>query len=160
MTATALTDMKNPDWLVRAPDPALQKKCKLVEEFAPISACKKFLDDKANFVRQNNHYGISAPQFGVEVRIFYINEDRFNKGGWFINPYIIARKGKSAKVESCLSVDGQYRVTRSTEILAGWQDESGEHHKNMFRGMLSRAFQHELDHLNGITIPYYPIRVT
>lgn len=144
--------MSQPDWLITAPDPALRIKCKLVEDFSPLQATKEYLEEKAQFVRDNNHYGISAPQFGVEVRLFYINEDRFPCGGWFVNPFITKREGKKAKRESCLSLESNHRVVRADKIHAEWQDIYGKHHKGKFHGMLSRVFQHELDHLNGIMI--------
>jgi len=69
----------------------------------------------------------------------------------FINPVITKTQGEITEEEGCLSFPGEYaQVTRFQEIEVTAFDIEGKQFTLSAQGLLSRAIQHELDHLNGI----------
>jgi len=109
--------------------------------------------------------GLAAPQVGIMKRLFVIRDmdeqgkllDTFSM---FFNPSYVAvpDKGKHFEVEGCLSVPGEsYEVPRWVEIEATWwdfEDHTGTAVKKTekFSGLKARIFQHESQHLNGVSI--------
>jgi peptide deformylase len=68
-----------------------------------------------------------------------------------VNPEIVSRSGSVTGVEGCLSVPGvQGEVCRAETVLVRGLDEWGNPHRIQAAGILSRALQHEIDHLDGI----------
>lgn len=103
--------------------------------------------------------GLAAPQVGERVRMFVMNTKRPKQRKWgstwvCINPVVLERRGAPlAGVEFCLSrPDGGYRIERHEEIRVEYTDLEGRRRRETLLGMQARAFAHELDHLNGITI--------
>lgn len=97
--------------------------------------------------------GLAAPQIGESVSIFIV---RFKDGiETFINPVIKSKKGLyHFKGEGCLSLPGvQFKVKRAKMVELTYLDEHAEEAywrtKSKFTG---QAFQHEIDHLNGILL--------
>jgi len=118
---------------------------------------------KAALANQGDGVGLSAPQIAISKRIFVINPDVY--AGLidtlpentpvktvFINPEIIATsKDRKTLDEGCLSVRPWYgKVKRATRTTVRAYDENGEIFKLEGRGLLAQAFQHEIDHLDGI----------
>ena len=68
-----------------------------------------------------------------------------------INPEIVKMRGEEEMEEGCLSVPG-YRgiVRRATSVTIKGQDARGREVRHRAEGLLAQAFQHELDHLDGI----------
>ena len=63
---------------------------------------------------------------------------------------IIEKKGTSIDVEGCLSIPETYgTVERADEVTVRYFDREGEEMEVTAYGYLARAFQHEIDHLNG-----------
>ena len=93
-------------------------------------------------------YGLAAPQVGVNLRVFaFLNEVAFN-------PVIMEEWGPyDNHVEGCLSYPGLWIQTkRATEIRMSYFTEKGELVERMSGSKLEAiVFQHELDHLNGVT---------
>ena len=68
-----------------------------------------------------------------------------------INPEIIEAKGESIDVEGCLSIPHVYgTVKRADEVTVRYYDREGEEIEVTAFGYLARAFQHEIDHLDGV----------
>lgn len=127
-------------------------------------AIKKILKDMREALRAYNVEGfsgvaIAAPQIGVPLRIFYI-EDMSNdrKEGLkiptlvAINPEIVKlSKQKKIVGEGCLSVGESYgAVERATRATIRAYDEKGVRYERGGSGLLAQIFQHECDHLDGI----------
>jgi len=107
---------------------------------------------------------LAAPQIALPHRVFLVRYDRMlpepaegeekhtPELGIFINPKIIKTSRKQASVpEGCLSVDGVYGVTERFErATVRAQDATGKWFERGAGGILAQAFQHEIDHLNGI----------
>ena len=107
------------------------------------------LDDMYETMIAHDGIGIAAPQIGKNLRIAVIEveeNDRFD----LINPEIIDRKGTSIDVEGCLSVPETYgTVKRADEVTVRYYDREGSEMEVTAYGYLARAFQHEIDHLDG-----------
>jgi peptide deformylase len=68
-----------------------------------------------------------------------------------VNPEIVSRNGSVTGVEGCLSVPGvQGEVCRAETVEVRGMDEQGKPLRILAAGILSRALQHEIDHLDGI----------
>ncbi len=98
--------------------------------------------------------GLAAPQIGFRKRISVIDlsvgEDETKKIV-IINPEITSLEGKQTGEEGCLSIPGfREPVTRANKIALRAQNHHGEAIEFCGEELLARAFQHEIDHLNGI----------
>ena len=102
--------------------------------------------------------GLSAIQVGIKKRIFVIVYE-YEEGQFenyiFINPKLISQSEELVYVdggEGCLSINREIEgiVPRSARIKAEYYDIDGNKQTIRLREELSIAFQHELDHLNGI----------
>lgn len=128
---------------------------------------------------QEDGVAIAAPQIGENLRIFIVSKKIFEimdeektkikiskkqnlnepeeekkdyKNIVFINPEILKTSKKQMSVEEgCLSVRWLYgKVKRSEKTLVKAYDENGKLFTMGGSGLLSQAFQHEIDHLDGI----------
>ena len=94
---------------------------------------------------------------GIDLNLFIIDISDFEKEGEsihvFINGEILDTSGESWFEEGCLSIpDVRLDVKRPETITFKYQDESGDEHTEEISGLLARAIQHEIDHLNGVFI--------
>ena len=96
--------------------------------------------------------GLAANQIGKNLRLCVINTEGTTYV--LINPKVTAKsKEKIISEEGCLSFPGEYfPVARHSEIQIRYIDEFGEAKKLKGQGLLSRAIQHEIDHLDGVVI--------
>lgn len=104
------------------------------------------------FMRRNQGIGLAAPQVGLPLRMFVIEIDGRNRACW--NPRIVSQSQQSSQyLEGCLSFPGEYcNITRPTEIEVEYQNCRGDVRRETLTGLWARCFQHELDHLDGITM--------
>jgi len=132
--------------------------CKKVKEVESLDYFRKLYRSLIATALKNDGVGIAAPQIGIYLKIFaaYLQE----YSGWtiFFNPKYKSLKGNTVKSqEGCLTLgkDNKYNVTRYTEVLAEWEEYnlSGlAKKKRILTGLSAIIFQHETDHINGITI--------
>lgn len=109
------------------------------------------LDLKQTLREYENGVGLAAPQIGYKKRIFVINFNGDIRS--FINPVITQAKGLTINRESCLSLPSkEYLRPRNTEITVIYQTPLGKTESRKIFGMAAFVFQHELDHLDGITL--------
>ncbi len=135
-------------------DPILRKKCKPVEDYKKLSG---LIDDMFDTMYEENGIGLAANQVGVDLNLFIIDISDIEEEGEsihvFINGEIIESSGESWFEEGCLSIpDIRLDVKRPETITFKYQDESGHEHTKEISGLLARAIQHEVDHLNGVFI--------
>ena len=135
-------------------DPILRKKCKPVEDFKKLSG---LIDDMFDTMYEENGIGLAANQVGVDLNLFIIDISDIEEEGEsihvFINGEIIESSGESWFEEGCLSIpDVRLDVKRPETITFKYQDESGHEYTKEISGLLARAIQHEVDHLNGVFI--------
>lgn len=133
--------------IVQVPDPILAKKCREVDKFD--ERLWTLLDDMKDTLFDANGAGLAAPQVAVLKRVALVDTD----DGFYelINPVIKSMKGEQTGLEGCLSVKGKYgNVTRANDVTVIAQDRYGKKHTYKVSGFTARAFQHEIDHLDGI----------
>ena len=117
----------------------------------------QLVGDMKETLRKSGGVGLAAPQVGVLKRIFIVDigiNDEENMVE-FINPVIIKAKGKNDKyIEGCLSFPGRsFKITRPHKVVIQAQNLKGETFEMQAEDFIARAFMHENDHLDGITIP-------
>ena len=97
--------------------------------------------------------GLAAPQVGVPLRIFVVDITMGREPAGpivMINPQFVTREGLQLEEEGCLSVPGfEATVVRPTRIVVKGLDRDGTEQQHEGTGLLARAFQHEMDHLDG-----------
>ncbi len=133
--------------IVQVPDPILTKKCREVDKFD--EKLWTLIDDMKDTLIEANGAGLAAPQVAVLKRLAIVDtEDGFYE---LINPVIKSMKGEQTGLEGCLSVKGKYgTVTRANDVTVTAQDRYGKKHTYKVSGFTARAFQHEIDHLDGV----------
>ena len=145
--------------VLTAENPILREKSKRITLFG--DGFRHLVQDMFDTMHDAQGLGLAAPQIGVLQRVFIIElppelDDEGNQiapsiSYVLVNPEIVKTRGEEEMEEGCLSVPG-YRglVKRATRVTIKGQDQRGK--KIRYRGedLLAQAFQHELDHLNGI----------
>lgn len=105
-----------------------------------------------SFMRANGGIGLAASQIGISKRIFVIdiNGDVMQ----CFNPKIVwTNQDQSQSLEGCLSFPNEQTPVRRPESVAvEYQDHQGVWQQKQLSGLVARCFQHELDHLDGITM--------
>jgi peptide deformylase len=93
--------------------------------------------------------GLAAPQIGKNIRLAII--DIGDDPLVFINPKITKKSGKETCDEGCLSFPGlSEKVERAVRVVVDYTDLDGDRYEMEAEGLLARAIQHELDHLDGV----------
>jgi peptide deformylase len=138
--------------IVKYPDPILQKPTELVTEFN--DELRELVDDMFESMYAAHGIGLAAPQIGVSKRITVIDLS-FQKNPEekivLINPEIIHKEGKQSEEEGCLSLpEIREKVSRAEKVRVRAQDVNGKWFELDGDELLARAFQHEIDHLDGI----------
>lgn len=97
--------------------------------------------------------GLAGPQVGVPLRLFVIDLSVGEQAGHvitMINPEFVERSGMQLEQEGCLSVPGfTATVARPERVVIRGLDRTGREQHIEAQGLLARAFQHEMDHLDG-----------
>ncbi len=132
--------------IVMLGDPRLRLKGLPVDSFG--RALHELLDDLAHTMRDAPGVGLAAPQLGEAVRACVIEvSDQLHE---LVNPMIVRATGDDRDLEGCLSLPGYYAyVTRRERVWVVAQNRFGRKIKVAGSGLLGRALQHELDHLEG-----------
>ncbi len=138
--------------IVKYPDPVLQRPAAQVVEFN--GDLRALIADMFESMYAAKGIGLAAPQIGISQQITVIDlsfdkkpEDKIV----LINPEITFREGRQYEEEGCLSLpDIREKVSRAANVKVRAQDERGAWMERDGEELLSRAFQHEIDHLHGI----------
>jgi len=138
--------------IVKYPDPILQTVAKPVTEFD--DKLRQLVADMFESMYAAQGVGLAAPQIGIGKRLTVIdvsnNKDPKSKIV-LINPEITVREGQQIAEEGCLSLpEIREKVRRAERVVVRAQDERGEWQEYEGTELLSRAIQHEIDHLDGI----------
>ena len=142
--------------VVLYPDPRLREKSEAVDE-AKINSpeFQKLLSDMAITMAAKDGAGLAAPQIGKSLRIVCLSHR--NQPIFLINPTITKKSwGMAIEDEGCLSVlnrEGEIvfgKVERHKRVTCSFTDQDGKKRKIQADGMLARAIQHEIDHLDGV----------
>ena len=112
------------------------------------AALSRLLEDMLDTMYAAPGIGLAAPQVGVSKRVIVL--DVGDGPICMANPKIVEVDGEQVGLEGCLSIPGLYGdVKRHAKVVVKGQDASGKSFKIQAEGLLSRCFQHEIDHLDG-----------
>jgi peptide deformylase len=129
----------------------------LHQHAAPVESItpeiQSLIDDMIETMYAAPGVGLAAPQIGVGLRIFVVDLSVGRDPNGLItmiNPVFVERDGMQLEDEGCLSVPGfNATVARPQRVVVRGLDRSGAEHTREGTGLLARAFQHEMDHLDG-----------
>jgi len=114
----------------------------------------RFIDDMIETMYAAPGVGLAATQLGVPLRIFVIDLTVGKASGQLItmvNPGFVEREGTQLEEEGCLSAPGfNATVVRPKRVVVKGLDRDGSEQTIEGTDLLARAFQHEMDHLEGI----------
>ena len=131
-------------------DPVLKTRAAPVEDFD--ESLERLAEDMLATMREQEGVGLAANQVGRLKRILVaaMEDDEYV----LVNPVIeVVSDTTETGPEGCLSIPGiQVEVERPTGITISGRDASGEPIRIEAEGLLARIFQHEVDHLDGVTI--------
>jgi peptide deformylase len=132
--------------IVTLGDPRLRLKGEPVDSFGKY--LHELLGDLAETMRDAPGVGLAAPQLGVALQACVVEvEDKLHE---LVNPRIVRSTGEDRDLEGCLSIPGYVAyVTRKEKVWVVAQNRHGRQYKVAGSGLLGRAMQHELDHLDG-----------
>ncbi len=135
--------------IVKEPDEVLHKRAKEVTKITPN--VQKLLDDMADTMYDADGVGLAAPQVGILKRLIVVDVGDEHGLIKMINPEIVESEGEQFGPEGCLSIPGwNGDVRRAEKVKVKGLDREGNELIVTATGLLSRAFQHEIDHLNGV----------
>ena len=132
-------------------DRILHEPARTVEAITP--EIDRLVDDMIETMYAAPGVGLAAPQVGLPLRIFVVDISiGHDPSGLvvFINPEFVERDGVQLEEEGCLSVPGfNATVVRPSRAVVKGLDRAGNVQQQEGTGLLARAFQHEMDHLDG-----------
>lgn len=118
------------------------------------SEIEQLVDDMIQTMYAAPGIGLAATQIGVPLRIFVVDVSVGRNPAdllTFINPEFVERDGMQLEEEGCLSVPGfNATVARPARAVVKGLDRDGTERTVEGTGLLARAFQHEMDHLEGM----------
>jgi peptide deformylase len=137
------------------PDPVLLRAAAPVTAFDAGLAAR--LEEMFSVMYEEQGVGLAAPQVGWDARVLVLNPSgsRQDEAGArvVINPRVLKRWGKSSAEEGCLSFPDIFvEVERAAGVRLRWQDERGAEHEEDWNEFPARVVQHEMDHLDGVTL--------
>jgi peptide deformylase len=137
--------------ILRYGEDVLHRSAADVEEITPQVIA--LIDDMIDTMYAASGVGLAAPQVGVPLRLFVADASSGQEAGALIvmiNPTFMERDGLQKEDEGCLSVPGfNASVPRPSRAVVRGLDRDGASRDVEATGILARAFDHEMDHLDG-----------
>jgi len=138
--------------IVKYPEPVLQQPGEPVAEFN--GDLRKLVADMFETMYASQGIGLAAPQVGISKRVTVIDLSQGKDPEQklvLVNPEVIFSEGRQYEEEGCLSFpEIREKVVRAAKVRIRAQDERGKWFEMDGEELLARAFQHEIDHLDGI----------
>lgn len=133
------------------PDEILKKKAEKIETLD--GNLQRLIEDMIETMYKANGIGLAAPQVGISKRLIIVDTSPRQENQSLIvliNPEIIQSEGEILSEEGCLSLPGFLtRLKRKERVLVRGTDRKGKEIEIEAEGLLARALQHEIDHLEG-----------
>lgn len=127
--------------------PILRQKAEPIQKIT--RRVQKLAKDMVQTMRAADGVGLAAPQVGVSQRLIVV--DVGEGVTTLINPILEEAEGSQIDVEGCLSIPGASGyVERAARVVVSGLDETGKSVRLRAEGLMARALQHEIDHLDGI----------
>lgn len=135
--------------LVRSHDPILHQVAAEVTDFTGIAQLVTCMFET---MLHHDGIGLAAPQIGISKRVIVVQTHGFRQA--FVNPVITRRcNGQHTATEGCLSFPGENVIkVRDKTVLVEALDVTGHPFRLKLNGLQARVVQHEIDHLDGVTI--------
>lgn len=135
--------------LIFYPNPILRQKAKEIKD-AKSPEIQELIFEMLKTMEEHEGIGLAAPQVGKSLRLCIVKKD--GQTYVLINPKIKSKSwSKEIAEEGCLSFPGKFiPVKRSRKVKVKALDKESNEITLKAEGILARAFQHEIDHLNGI----------
>jgi peptide deformylase len=137
------------------PDPVLRNKTSRIERID--STLDRLIEDMVETMRAAPGIGLAANQVGVPLQLALIDlssredEEQRHPLLIIINPEILSMEGSVVEEEGCLSIpDYAEKVKRAVRVKVRAQDRTGKQFELEAEGLMAKALQHEIDHLNGL----------
>src|SRR5205807_8026487 len=128
--------------------PTLREKAKRVPKVD--ASIIKLIDDLAETMLAAPGAGLAAPQIGVPLRVIVVKGEE-NQVVGLVNPELVKGEGVQVGYEGCLSYPGWIgEVARYEDVVIKGRNRHGKEVRLKASGFTARAYQHELDHLDGI----------
>ena len=128
--------------------PVLREKARKVPKVD--SSIVRLLDDLAETMYAAPGAGLAANQIGVALRVCVVKGDE-NQHWGLVNPVLVKGEGSQVGYEGCLSFPGWVgEVERYETVVVKGLNRRGKEIRVKSSGFTARAFQHEIDHLDGI----------
>jgi peptide deformylase len=128
--------------------PVLRQKARKVPRVD--ASIVRLLDDLAETMYAAPGAGLAANQIGVPLRVCVVKGDE-NQHWGLVNPVIVKGEGSQVGYEGCLSFPGWVgEVERYETVVVKGLNRRGKEIRVKASGFTARAFQHELDHLDGV----------
>jgi peptide deformylase len=138
--------------IVKYPEPVLSQPGEPVTEFD--AELKKLVVDMFETMYASQGIGLAAPQVAVAKRVTVVDLSQGKDPAQklvLVNPEVTFREGKQYEEEGCLSFpEIREKVQRAAKVRIRAQDLKGKWFEMDGEELLSRAFQHEIDHLDGM----------
>lgn len=136
-------------------DPAILSKKSAPIDFKKDKAFLKLLINKMTatvYEHKDDCVGLAAPQVGVLSKVVAVYfEDKLD---FYVNPTIVGHSTTTYMVEEgCMSIDDTHIVKRYHWVKVIYRDRKGNIHMETFSGRIAQILQHEIDHLNGTSLP-------
>ena len=132
------------------PDRVLRTRCEPVREITDDDLAR--MRQMLELMYQSEGVGLAGPQVGWPSQVVTLDVGWEKQGDrMFVNPRILSSEGEVLEEEGCLSVPGvRAPVRRAEKIVVVAYSIRGDRIEREADGLLARAWQHEVDHLNGI----------
>ena len=138
--------------ILKLGQPVLDAAAAAVADLGP--ATQALIDDMIETMYAAPGIGLAAPQVGVPLRLFVLDLSVGRNPAdlhAFVNPEVVERSGLQVEEEGCLSLPGfTATVLRPARIVVRGADRHGVVRSVEGTGLMARALQHELDHLDGL----------
>jgi peptide deformylase len=138
--------------ILKYPEPVLEQPGEPVTEFN--DELRKLVADMFETMYASQGIGLAAPQVGVSKRLTVVDLSQGKDPAQklvLVNPEVILTEGRQYEEEGCLSFpEIREKVVRAAKVRIRAQDEKGKWFEMDGEELLARAFQHEIDHLDGV----------
>jgi peptide deformylase len=138
--------------ILRLGDSILSEPARAVDDITP--EIETLIDDMIETMYAAPGVGLAATQIGVLRRVFVVDLSVGRTASDLIvmvNPSFVSREGTQLEEEGCLSAPGfNATVVRPRQAVVSGFDRHGNEQRIEAKDLLARAFQHEIDHLDGV----------
>ena len=132
-------------------DPVLRKRAKEIPQIN--DSIRQLAEDMFETLEEAEGVGLAAPQIGISLRLIVLSvpEGERRRKMALVNPEKVREEGENICDEGCLSIPGvTEQMKRAEEVEIRAKDLEGKAVTVKANGILSRALQHEIDHLDGV----------